>query len=138
MSYARNRSSTSMTMAEINITPLVDVLLTVLIIFMVTTPLVTKSIPFPLGSGENTQKQDPLILGLSIRDTGELVLDGQSSSRYALDQSLRVAAARGVPVSLEIRPEAHSSYDNLANVLAIAQNNQITNLRVLSPQTESR
>jgi biopolymer transport protein ExbD len=100
--------------------------------------LVTKNIPFPLGSGEPSAKQEPLILGLSIRDTGELVLDGRSSNPFALDQSLRVAASRGVPVSLEIRPEAHSSYDNLANVLAIAHNNQITNLRVLSPRSDSR
>ena len=138
MSYARNRSSTSIVLAEINITPLVDVLLTVLIIFMVTTPLVTRSIPFPLGTGEPSAKQEPLILGLSIRDTGELVLDRQSSSRFALDQSLRVAASGGQPLSLEIRPDAHSSYDNLANVLAIAQNNQITNLRVLSPSPDAR
>lgn len=138
MSYARNRSSTSITMAEINITPLVDVLLTVLIIFMVTTPLVTKRIPFPLGSGHTPATQEPLVLGLSIRDTGELVLDGQSSNRFALDQRLRVAASSGQPLSLEIRPEAHSSYDNLANVLAIAQNNQITDLRVLSPTSDAR
>lgn len=136
MSYARNRSSNSMTMAEINITPLVDVLLTVLIIFMVTAPLVTQKIPFPLVGGVNTANQEPVVLGLSIRDTGELVLEGQPSSRFALDQSLRAAVGRGVPIRLDIRPEAHSSYDNLANVLAIAHDNQIRNLRVLSPASE--
>ncbi|OJY93453.1 MAG: hypothetical protein BGP25_03335 [Lysobacterales bacterium 63-13] len=122
-------------MAEINITPLVDVLLTVLIIFMVTTPLLTRSIPFPLASGE-PGKIEPLTLDLAIRDTGELVLDGQSTSRRGLDQQLQVAAARGVPIQLDIRPEPHSSYDNLANVLAIAQNNRISGLRVVAPQGE--
>ena len=57
---------------------------------------------------------------------------GSRLSRSGLDQSLRVAAAAGVPVQLDIRPQAHSSYDNLANVLAIAQNNGIQNLRVMS------
>ncbi len=135
MSYARNRNSTSVAMAEINITPLVDVLLTVLIIFMVTTPLVTKSIPFPLAGGEEPSIE-PLTMALSIRDTGELVLDGQTTSRLGLDQQLQVASARGVPIQLDIKPEPHSSYDNLANVLAIAQNNRISGLRVVAPQGE--
>ncbi len=135
MSHASKRNPTAATMAEINITPLVDVLLTVLIIFMVTTPLLTRSIPFPLASGE-PGKIEPLTLDLAIRDTGELVLDGQSTSRRGLDQQLQVAAARGVPIQLDIRPEPHSSYDNLANVLAIAQNNRISGLRVVAPQGE--
>lgn len=135
MSHARNQRSTAVTMAEINITPLVDVLLTVLIIFMVTTPLLTRSIPFPLASGEPS-KSEPLIMDLAIRDSGELVLDGQSTSRLGLDQQLQIANARGVPIQLDIRPEPHSSYDNLANVLAIAQNNRISGLRVVALQGE--
>lgn len=138
MADARKRSSALVAIAEINITPLVDDLLTVLIILMATTTLVTKSIPFSLTSAPGAEKQELRILGLSIRDTGERVFDGHFSSRYALDQSLRVAAARGVPVSLKMRPDAHSSYDNLANVLAIVHNNEITSLRVLSPPTEPR
>ena len=132
MSFARERSTGTTTIAEINITPLVDVLLTVLIIFMITTPLLTKRIDLPLQAGDQGKAVEPRVLGLSIRDNGELVLEGQSLSRSGLDQSLRVAAAAGVPVQLDIRPQAHSSYDNLANVLAIAQNNGIQNLRVMS------
>ncbi len=133
MSYARNRSSSSQPIAEINITPLVDVLLTVLIIFMVSAPLLIKNIPFPLGSGHQNTSQDPVVLGLTIRETGEWLLEGQPTSRFALDQSLRVISATGAPIQLDINPEAHSSYDNLASVLAIANDNKITNLRVVSP-----
>lgn len=133
MSYARNRNSTSVAMAEINITPLVDVLLTVLVIFMVTAPMVTRSIPFPLA-GTEPSKIEPLTMALSIRDTGELVLDGQSTSRLGLDQQLQVAIARGLPIQLDIKPEPHSSYDNLANVLSIAQNNRVSGLRIIAPQ----
>lgn len=135
MSYALNGKSASAMMAEINITPLVDVMLTLLIIFMVTAPIVTKSVPFPLTSGESTAAE-PQIMALSIRNTGELVLDGQSTSRRGLDQQLQIANARGVPIQLDIKPEPDSSYDNLANVLVIAQNNHINGLRVLAPQSE--
>jgi biopolymer transport protein ExbD len=119
--------------AQINITPLDDVLLTVLIIFMVTAPLATKSIPFRLVGSDAAPKREPVVLGLSIRDRGERVLDGQSSSRFALDQRLRVAVASGLPVRLDNKPEATSSYDNHGHVLETANNNQITNLSVIAP-----
>ena len=134
MFLAGNPVSPSKAMADTNITPLVDVLLTMLIIFMVTAPLVTRSIPFPLGDSVQPKAVEPTVLGLSIRETGEIVLDGHSTSRLALDQRLRAVAAGGTPILLEIRPEARSSYDNLAQVLSIASNNSIGNLRVIAPR----
>jgi biopolymer transport protein ExbD len=123
-------------MAEINITPLVDVMLTVLIIFMISAPMITHKIAFPLnGKGEPTVNE-PQVLGLSIKDTGELYLNGQPTNRAGLDTSLRIAGASGAPVRLEIRPEAHSAYENLASVLAIAQTNRISDLRVEAARAE--
>ena len=119
-------------MSQINITPLIDVLLTVLIVFMIAAPVLTERIVLPMQDSGPIAKLEPLVLGVSIRDTGELVFEGQASSRAALEQSLRIAAAAGQPVQLEIRPEAHASYEHLANVLAIAQNNGILNLRVMA------
>jgi biopolymer transport protein ExbD len=132
MSYANDRVTGSGTMSQINITPLIDVLLTVLVIFMIAAPVLTKRIVLPMQDSEPGTAVEPRVLGVSIRETGELVFEGRSSSRAGLEQSLRAAAAGGQPVQLEIRPEAHSSYENLANVLAIAQNNGILNLRVMA------
>jgi len=138
MSYTRNRSAAAMNIAEINITPLVDVLLTVLIIFMVTTPLVTHRIDLPLGhSDQGAEQPKPTVFDLAIRDTGEFVLDGRSTNRAALEVSLSAAVAQGLPLQLEIRPEAHSSYDNLAIVLAIAQRNGVNDLRVLGARRDN-
>ncbi|HMM67903.1 MAG TPA: biopolymer transporter ExbD [Dokdonella sp.] len=136
MSYASERPSSARAMSEINITPLVDVLLTVLIIFMITTPMLTARIVLPLRGGTDGKAAEPLVLGVSIRDTGEWLLEGQPTSRAALGQSLRIAAAKGLPLQLEIRPEAHASYDNLANVLAIAQGSGVRDLRVLGAARE--
>jgi biopolymer transport protein ExbD len=136
MLYVRSGSS-SPAMAEINITPLIDVLLTVMIIFMITAPMVTKKIDFPLGTGTIEKNTfEPLVLTLSIHDSGDLILNGQSTNRFALGQSLRDAVVAGTPLQLDIRPEAHSSYDNLAQVLTIAQNSEVANLRVIAPAEE--
>lgn len=131
MLYVR-KSSSSPALAEINITPLIDVLLTVMIIFMISAPLVTKKIDFPLTSGENIERPEPLVLTVGIHDSGELTLEGQSTSRLALGRSLHAAVLAGKPLQLDIRPQAHSSYDNLAQVLTIAQNSEVSQLRVLA------
>ena len=136
MLYVR-KSSSSPALAEINITPLIDVLLTVMIIFMISTPLVTKKINFPLVSAiQDEERSEPLVLTVAIRDSGDITLEGQSTNRLALGQSLRAAVLAGTPLQLDIRPEAHSSYDNLAQVLTIAQNSEVSSLRVLAVQAE--
>lgn len=76
-------------LAEINVVPLVDVILVVLIIFMVTAPVIMKpSIAVNLpkaGSGETTT---PSKLNILIKQGGELVLDGQSAD----DTQVKMAA----------------------------------------------
>ena len=132
MLYVRNGSSNP-ALAEINITPLIDVLLTVMIIFMITAPMVTRKIDFPLVGGKFDESLlEPLVLTISIQDSGDIMLNGQSTNRLALGQSLHAAVAAGTPLQLDIRPDAHSSYDNLVQVLTIAQNNEVKNLRVVA------
>lgn len=135
MAFANDHAAASGPMAEINITPLVDVMLVLLIIFMITAPIVVKQIPFPLQPGDAPDSVKPQLLGLSITSGGGIYLDGERVSRVDLDQRLRIAAAYGA-LRLEIRPQAESSYDDLANVLAIAHNNDIRNLAVEAPRRE--
>jgi biopolymer transport protein ExbD len=134
MTLERSREGRAMPIAEINITPLVDVMLTVLIIFMITAPIMTKKIDLPLLGGADHAKVEPKVMGLSIKNTGELYLDGEAVNRASLDANLRVAKANGAHLRLEIRPDADSAYDNLATVLAIAKNVEIDDLRVEAPR----
>ncbi|MCC6271189.1 MAG: biopolymer transporter ExbD [Microbacteriaceae bacterium] len=132
MLYANARSAESSAMSEINITPLIDVMLTVLVIFMIAAPLLTHRIPLPIGeSRQPPSKIEPLALAISIRSGGGLVFQGQSSSRSELDLGLRAASAGGVPVQLDVIPDAHSSYEDLAQVLAMAHSHGIGNIRVV-------
>lgn len=135
MLYASDRSSTSAAMSEINITPLIDVMLTVLVIFMIAAPLLTHRIPLPFDDGKPLpSKVEPMVLDLSIRDDGGVLLQGETRTRAELELGLRAAAASGKSVQLNILPAAHSSYENLAEVLAIAHRSRITNLRVLQSE----
>lgn len=114
--------------AEINVTSLIDVLLALVLILMVTAPVALHRIPIPLGS--NTGGAEPKTLGLSVKTTGELYLQGSAVSRAQLSSALAVAAAEAQPPILEIRPEATTRYDQVADVLALAKRSGLPAIRI--------
>lgn len=117
--------------AEINITPLIDVMLALLVIFMIAAPVVTRQITLPLAGSDTPTQTDPAVLKLSIMDTGEWYLDGIAVSRASLAERLQrtVQAAAEAPV-LEVRAQAAAAYDDVANALAIARSSGMTHLRM--------
>ncbi len=114
--------------AEINVTSLIDVLLALVLILMVTAPLAMHRIPLPLGA--NADGAEPKILGLSVKTTGELYLDGSAVSRAQLSAALAGAAVSASPPVLEIRPEATTRYDEVAAVLALAKRSGLPAIRI--------
>jgi biopolymer transport protein ExbD len=81
-------------LAEMNVTPLVDVMLVLLIIFMVTAPLLSRPVDLSLPQGRDTPSPDkPSILSLDVAADGTLRLDDRLLSardlRVRLDDALR-------------------------------------------------
>lgn len=81
-------------LAEMNVTPLVDVMLVLLIIFMVTAPLLSRPLDLSLPQGRDTPSSDkPSILSLDVAADGTLRLDDRPLSardlRVRLDDALR-------------------------------------------------
>ena len=121
MSFAAVPSDAHEPISTINITPLIDVMLALLLIFMLTAPLMVKRLPLPLRGDGVPQTVEPRLAELAIHDGGALVLDGVRLSRDQLDDQLHLLAATA-PTTLRVSPQAHSRYDDLAHVLAAAQN----------------
>ncbi len=114
--------------AEINVTPLVDVMLALVVILMITAPLALHRIPLPLGAPDGAQV--PRTLSLSVKSTGELYLEGAGVSRAQLASALAAAASSDSPPVLDIKPESSAIYDDLANVLALAKRSGIPAIRI--------
>lgn len=115
--------------SEINVTPLIDVMLALVMILMVTAPLVMHRMPLPIGDGRSEAAATPA-LKLSILSTGELYLDHAPVSRAQLAIVLEAAAKAAVPPALEVRAEADARYDNVAAALAIAERAGLASIRV--------
>jgi biopolymer transport protein ExbD len=114
--------------AEINVTPLIDVLLALVMILMLTAPLALHRIALPLGGGNASSS--PRTLSLSVKSTGELYLDGAAITRGQLAIALATAAEEPSSPLLEVRPEATTPYDAVARVLAVAKASGMESIRV--------
>ena len=87
-------------MAEINVTPLVDVMLVLLIIFMVTAPLMTAGVPVELpDSRANALDQEPQQVTISIARNGQIYIDEDPVASGALADRLA-----GIPRGIEGKP----------------------------------
>lgn len=114
------RSARRGRLSEINVTPFVDVMLVLLIVFMVTAPLLTVSIPIELPKTEAKQsaaESDPL--SITILSNGEVYL--QETKVQNLDDlvpHLRAISQEGYDRQIYIRGDEHTPYGVMADVLA--------------------
>ncbi|MES1199305.1 MAG: biopolymer transporter ExbD [Pseudomonadota bacterium] len=113
------RSARRSRLAEINVTPFVDVMLVLLIIFMVTAPLLTVSVPVELPQTEakmGTSESDPLTV--SVQADGSIYLQDTKVDPANLVPQLRAISREGYDRQIYIRGDAHADWDPIAKVLA--------------------
>jgi biopolymer transport protein ExbD len=113
-------------MADMNITPLVDVMLVLLIIFMVTMPLKTYGIGMDLPVGPPQQQPTAQPIDLKIDAGGQITWNGSSMPLNALQGAMKIEAERYSDPKLQpvirIDTDNNARYDALTNVLATARN----------------
>ncbi|AOJ23855.1 MULTISPECIES: ExbD/TolR family protein [Burkholderia] len=113
---------TSAPMAEINMTPLIDVMLVLLVIFIITAPLMTHAIRLDLPKvAASVARDTPLSVTLSIDDAGKLYWDDAPVALDALPARFRAAAAGAAPPELRLRASRATRYDVIAQVMGAAQ-----------------
>jgi biopolymer transport protein ExbD len=123
MAMAAGGGSEGGVMAEINVTPLVDVMLVLLIIFMITAPLMAHKIVIDLP--EATAKpniEEPKTITLAVRSTGEYFWNDEPIVRSAVDSQLRVEARREPQPEVQIRADRTTEYKVIVETMAAAKN----------------
>lgn len=107
------------TLAEINVTPMVDVMLVLLIVFMVSAPLLQQGVEVNLpkaDSGSLPQSEDPVVL--TIRGNQTLELDQKPISRTALFEKLTALAIAKPNLQILVEADQSVSYGVVAKVMA--------------------
>ena len=113
------RSARRGRLSEINVTPFVDVMLVLLIIFMITAPLLTVSVPVELpqtDAKQSASETEPL--SVTIQADGSVYLQDTKVDVANLVPQLRAISREGYDRQIYIRGDAHAQYGVMADVLA--------------------
>ncbi len=116
-------------MNEINMTPLVDVMLVLLIIFLVTLPAIHHAVKIDLPHA-SSQKVDekPKTIDLAIKADGTIVWNDQTVTMPELDTKIAEAAQVQPQPELHIRADRKIAYEHVAEVMSAAQAGGLTKL----------
>jgi biopolymer transport protein ExbD len=111
-------------MMEMNMTPLIDVLLVLIIMFIITIPVMTHAVKLDMPRPTNAPKlAEPVVINLEIDFDGTVLWNGSAVTVDDLDTYFRREAANDPQPELHIRPNKRAQYDVVARVLAAAQRN---------------
>lgn len=122
MSFGRlERSQAAQPISEINVTPLVDVMLVLLVIFILTAPLLASSIKLDLPKSAAAQPGEaPRTLTLVVDRTGQIFLADQPIAPEQLAQALRQTAQAKPDTELRLRADAQVPYGRIVEVMGLA------------------
>lgn len=130
MSFAAlNDDDGNEALAEINMIPLIDVMLVLLVIFIVTAPLLTHAVKVDLpkaSSSPNLTRPDNV--QLAIDSGSQIYWNGAVIARPVLEQKLRAAAALSPQPELHFRAERSTPYEKVADVLSAAAKEGLTRI----------
>ena len=117
-------------MAEINVTPLVDVMLVLLIIFMITTPMMNHKVKvdLPTKTVLKLEEEKATPMTLAIDDAGQMYLDDALIDQRALEDRLRIEALRTPQPMIELRADRTTQYKQIAEAMATVKNAGIRKL----------
>jgi len=137
MSFASLDDDDNEALAEINMIPLIDVMLVLLVIFIVTAPLLTHAVKVDLpkaSSSANLTKPDNV--QLAIDGGGQVYWNGEAVAAAALQDKLRIAAALSPQPELHLRAERTTPYEKVAEVMAASARAGLTRIGfVTEPKT---
>lgn len=130
---AFSTQDTDEVLSEINVTPLVDVMLVLLVVFIVTAPLLTNSIPINLPKTEAVapaEQKDPLVV--SIDGQGKLFINKDEIQPDLLQANLQSARQKDPDVRVQLQADDGVNYGEVARAMASIEKAGITKLAVIT------
>ena len=128
--YGRGRRGT---LSEINVTPLVDVMLVLLIIFMISAPLLTAGVPVELPKTEAGAMQDQSEpITVSIRADGSIYLQDDQVDFGQLAPRLREMAGDNHAKPIYVRADGRASYAVVAQVMASLSTSGFSSINLIT------
>jgi biopolymer transport protein ExbD len=119
--------------SEINMIPLIDVMLVLLIVFMITAPLLSNAVKVDLpqasSSPEDIKNDD---IKLALKASGELFWSGEAISREELELRLQNAAKQQPVPELHIHADRNLDYGKVADIMVLSSRSGVSKIAFVS------
>jgi biopolymer transport protein TolR len=123
------RARSAEPMSEINVTPLVDVMLVLVVIFILTAPLLASSIKLELPKTDAASTTDATpSVSLVVNRAGQAYLDNRAMPLAELSQSLARTATQQPDTEVQLRADENAPYGKVIEVLSVAQKAGLTHI----------
>ena len=130
--------ATPQPLSEINMTPMVDVMLVLLIIFIVTAPLLPHGVRINLPKANATASAAKKQIIVSLDQDQRLFLDNAPVSQELLANELALRARNGGQPTVELHLDGKIAYERVVRLMALVQNAGITKLSFVTEPIKGR
>jgi biopolymer transport protein ExbD len=125
-------------MAEINVTPMVDVMLVLLVIFILAAPLFTQAIKLDLPAASASAVQpDPSTINIAVDADGKIFWNQDVVTKAELDARLTQAVAETTQPQLQLRADKNTRYEVIAQIMSAAQSRGLSKLGFVTQAPET-
>ncbi len=135
----RRRSRRKAVLSEINVTPLVDVMLVLLIVFMVAAPLMTVGVPIDLPETQakslNTENKPIMV---SLRSNGQIYLGESEVKLENIISQLAEIAENGTDERIYLRADANADYGSIMKVMGLLSGNGYSKIGLITTQEQGQ
>jgi biopolymer transport protein TolR len=130
MAFGRlERNTGPSPMSDINMTPLIDVMLVLLVIFIITAPLMTSSLKLDLPKTDAaTPTAAPTFIAVSIDSSGKLFFSDDPLTREQLMQRVTAAAKGNPQLEVQLRADQKVPYGQVADLIGLVQKAGLTRI----------
>ena len=133
MAFTTKTGRTETSLSEINVTPFVDVMLVLLIVFMVTAPLLTTGVPVDLPKTRaQVLGQDREPLSVSVKRDGSIYLQNSPIAEDALVTRLTAIAANGYDQRIFVRGDKSVDYGRVMEVMGLLNEAGFTHIGLVT------
>ena len=130
MAFGRlERSSSSQPMSDINMTPLIDVMLVLLVIFIITAPLMSSSLRLDLPKTTGAKPTDaPAFVTVAVNPQGALFWGDEAVTAEQLKARIRESAQRNPATEVQLRADQQVPYGRIAELIGLVQNGGLSRI----------
>jgi biopolymer transport protein ExbD len=134
-----SKASSSAPMAEINMVPLIDVMLVLLVIFIITAPLLTHAVKVDLPRASSTPNiTQPQNIQLAIKANGDVYWNGEHIAETEVVSRMSASARLDPQPELHLRADRTTNYEKVAQVLSAAAKAGLTKIGFVTEPAADR